>query len=165
MNVLDERPIVFEGAQGLQLDQDNTKYHPHLTPSRTGLKNVCSLLGDVGSPAFTAVYVTRSYITRHGAGPLPFEIRSDEFLSKYPSVKDETNLPNAWQGSLRFGPQIREYYDYAMQDLAYARNRDNIVKCEIAVTCLDQVDHPFLDSLEGLRYLSYGPATKDIKEI
>lgn len=30
--------IVFEAAQGLLLDQNNTEYFPHLTPSNTGIK-------------------------------------------------------------------------------------------------------------------------------
>ena len=31
--------VIFEGAQGLLLDQNNIEYFPHLTPSNTGLTN------------------------------------------------------------------------------------------------------------------------------
>ena len=36
--------IVFENGQGLLLDQNNTEYYPHLTPSNTGAKNVLDII-------------------------------------------------------------------------------------------------------------------------
>ena len=35
---------VFEGAQGLMLDQDRKDYFPNLTPSSTGMKNIRAIL-------------------------------------------------------------------------------------------------------------------------
>ena len=43
-------------------------------------------------------YVTRAYLTRHGAGPLPRE-RPEK---PYPGIVDTTNVPNEHQGTLRF---------------------------------------------------------------
>ena len=45
-------------------------------------------------------YVTRSYLTRHGAGPLPTECAREEIN---PSIIDRTNRPNPHQQELRFG--------------------------------------------------------------
>lgn len=88
---------VFEGAQGLLLDQNNTEFHPHLTPSNTGMDNVRILCAQAGIDEIEAYYVSRTYLTRHGAGPLPGE----DFELRYP---DATNVENEHQGPLRFAP-------------------------------------------------------------
>ena len=98
--------IIFEGAQGLMLDELNLEYAPHLTSSRTGLYEPARILREVYGedariPHTEAVYVTRSYVTRHGAGKLPHEglLDPDNF-----GITDRTNVTNEWQGSLRFAP-------------------------------------------------------------
>ena len=61
-------------------------------------------------------YVTRTYLTRHGAGPFKEECRKEEIN---PYMKDLTNVPNPHQGTLRYGKldvgeflrRIREDYD------------------------------------------------------
>lgn len=88
---------VFEGAQGLLLDQNNAEYFPHLTRSNTGMQNVRVLCAQAGITEIEAYYVSRSYLTRHGAGPLPNE---DPKLS----YTDDTNLDHPYQGRLRFAP-------------------------------------------------------------
>lgn len=88
---------VFEGAQGLLLDQDRKEFWPHVTHSSTGMKNVRALCASAGITEIDGYYVSRTYLTRHGAGPLPGE---DAALS----YSDETNLPHAYQGLLRFAP-------------------------------------------------------------
>ena len=88
---------VFEGAQGLLLDQGNREYFPHLTHSNTGMKNVSVLCAQAGITDKDIYYVSRTYLTRHGAGPLPAE---DLSLSYH----DDTNKSNPWQGALRFAP-------------------------------------------------------------
>jgi adenylosuccinate synthase len=163
--VLEDRDIVFEGAQGLQLDEKNNKYFPHLTPSSTGLKNVCSLLSESNQNTFTAVYATRSYITRHGNGPLPFEIPAKEFLERHPTSFDKTNIKNDWQGSLRYASFNLDYYNDAIKDLELARSKGFNINCEIAITCMDQMNNPELRNMKELKYLSYGPATKDVMEL
>lgn len=86
---------VYEGAQGLLLDQDNKEFFPHVTHSNTGMKNVETLCAQAGTAKKEIYYVSRTYTTRHGAGPLPHE---DSKLS----YVDETNHPTAFQGRLRF---------------------------------------------------------------
>ena len=96
--------IIFEGAQGLLLDEFNLEYAPHLTSSRTGLYEPARILRSVfGDDMINTevVYVTRSYVTRHGAGLLPHENLFDPL--EY-GITDSTNVPNEWQGSLRFAP-------------------------------------------------------------
>lgn len=88
---------VFEGAQGLLLDQNNKEFVPHLTHSNTGMKNVEILCAQAGIKEKEIYYVSRTYLTRHGHGPLPGEDASMSF-------EDDTNHTNPWQGSLRFAP-------------------------------------------------------------
>lgn len=101
---------VFEGAQGLLLDQDNKEFYPHVTRSHTGMKNVRILCNQAGISDIDTYYVSRTYLTRHGAGPLPGEdpkLRYD----------DNTNIPNNWQGSMRFAPlDTRKLLDRCIAD-------------------------------------------------
>lgn len=88
---------VFEGAQGLLLDQNNKEFFPHLTRSNTGMQNVRALCKQAGIDQIDAYYVSRTYLTRHGAGPLPGEDTALRYA-------DDTNLEHPWQGSIRFAP-------------------------------------------------------------
>lgn len=91
--------LIFESGQGLLLDEDYEAYAPHLTSSKTGMLNPASFLAKLGLTLDEAIYVTRSYVTRHGAGPLPCETARAEL----PGVgADLTNQPNEWQGTLRY---------------------------------------------------------------
>jgi adenylosuccinate synthase len=120
--------IVFEGAQGLLLDQDYGDF-PHVTRSNTGLKNVVDLVGDVEMMVY---YVTRAYTTRHGAGPFPHEL--DE--KPYENIVDLTNVPNEHQGTLRFSYLNLDLLIPAIQnDMNYA----NKIYPQIKITCLDQL--------------------------
>lgn len=92
--------VIFEGAQGLLLDSENKEFAPHVTASRTGLVNPASLCNEYGLELELAVYVMRSYVTRHGAGPLPYECEKDALGSV---SEDLTNRENEWQGKLRYG--------------------------------------------------------------
>ena len=93
--------IVFEGAQGLMLDQNNMERFPHLTPSNTGSINPYSILKRLNINASIEVcYITRSYLTRHGAGWLENECKKEDIN---PHMIDKTNVPNDYQGTLRYG--------------------------------------------------------------
>lgn len=127
--------IVFEGAQGLCLDQDSEDF-PHVTYSHTGLKNVVELLRpSVHVP--NVHYVTRTYLTRHGAGNLIGE------HAKPACVVDETNAPNEFQGSLRFAPlnHTRMRSDIR-RDLS--KLNDFYYKAKLMITCCDQIEPDFL---------------------
>ena len=121
--------LIFEGAQGLLLDQDH-HYFPHVTRSKTGMHNVRRIMDEVGGVDHVdAIYVTRTYMTRHGAGPFRTE---DPTLSYH----DDTNAEGEFQGKLRFG-----HLDTFL--LFESINRDlkdaGPVRAMLAVTHVDQI--------------------------
>lgn len=190
--------IIFEGAQGLLLDQAH-EYFPHVTRSNTGIKNAMELIRKAGLltrnesdgettaeiPVETAglpveiIYVTRAYMTRHGAGPFPTELPE----KPYRGIIDLTNIPNPYQDALRFGLVDIDALDREIKkDIKYADGFDCDVR--LAVTCLDQLDEEvdfilgekrmkvpveeFLDILFdriqiSRGYLSYGPTRETIR--
>jgi adenylosuccinate synthase len=144
---LSGRRLLFEGAQGLLLDQERGCF-PHVTRSHTGLRNVLTLADEWGLERLEVTYVTRAYLTRHGAGPLPHELPD----KPYPGVNDPTNLPNAYQGSLRFA-----WLDLDLLQRAIAADRADATRSptlavhpRLAITCLDQI------GAEKMRYYRGG---------
>ena len=144
--------LVFEGAQGLLLDRNNRPYMPYLTPSDTGSKNPFDLLKACEIPYSRdnteVCYVTRSYVTRHGAGPLPHECDREDIS---PGIRDETNVENQWQESLRFArhPGGREFTFAVEDDRKYfgdAQNREQCkgAKVSLMVTHLNETDGKIL---------------------
>jgi adenylosuccinate synthase len=126
--------VLFEGAQGLLLDEEHP-WFPHVTRSKTGLKNVASLMREASLGALRTVFVTRWYLTRHGAGPFPTEVPG----KPAPGIEDRTNLANDWQGSLRFGLlDLAALGDTLRQELAQPLGVS--IEASLAVTCLDQAD-------------------------
>lgn len=94
--------VIFEGAQGLLLS-DNPN-DDHTTPSKTGIDAVDDILsmdlhGAIEWNSAEVYYVTRPYITRHGAGPLEGECPVDMINTE---ITETTNVPNEWQGSMRY---------------------------------------------------------------
>ncbi len=111
--------LIFEAGQGLLLDRGNKEYAPHLTASDTGLINPCAFLSRFGLPLDEAVYVSRAYVTKHGAGPLPCECPREELGAL---ERDRTNEPNAWQGRLRYACHESEaaFVSHVRRDLSRA---------------------------------------------
>ncbi|KZB88187.1 adenylosuccinate synthetase [Amycolatopsis regifaucium] len=101
----DSGRVVFEGAQGVLLDQHHG-FHPHTTWSTTTPHNARTLLG--GRP-HTVLGVTRTYLTRHGAGPLPTE--SASVLARFPEAHNGTG---EYQGAWRAGHLDAALLDYAI---------------------------------------------------
>ena len=94
--------IIFEGGQGLLLDQNNAVDFPYLTPSSTGSTQIAKRIQSLfhSDDSINLYYVTRSYMTRHGAGPMEMECKKEDI---HPNIIDKTNEPNEFQGELRFG--------------------------------------------------------------
>lgn len=94
--------MVFEAGQGLALDKDNKEDFPHLTPSNTGAKVPMNEIKNYvyNSCSVEIFYVTRTYFTRHGAGPLPTECKREDISN---CIEDKTNVPNPYQDSIRYG--------------------------------------------------------------
>lgn len=148
--------VIFEGAQGLMLDEDRIDQFPHVTRSKTGLTNVVHLARRFGLEKLSVTYVSRTYLTRHGAGPL--EAESDWTLP------DSTNIPNQFQGTLRFAPLslavLQQNIEY---DLFRAKNSELEITANIAMSCADQVPVPnprqmFL----ALEHVSFGPTRASV---
>lgn len=146
------RAVIFEGAQGLMLDENRVDQFPHVTRSRTGLANVLYLCAKMGIDRLSVHYVTRTYLTRHGAGPLP-----GQWERRFP---DETNLPNDFQGSLRFAPLSLSDLEHSLAcDLASARSHPVTVRPAIAITCADQLAPAARNDLSlPVSHISFGPA-------
>ncbi|NUT91212.1 MAG: adenylosuccinate synthetase [Saccharothrix sp.] len=91
-HLADTGRLVFEGAQGVLLDETHG-FHPHTTWSTTTPRNARTLLA--GRPA-RVIGVTRTYHTRHGAGPFPTE---DNTLPH----QERHNGTGTYQGGWRTG--------------------------------------------------------------
>ena len=157
--------VVFEGAQGLGLDQDIGVF-PHVTRSHTGLPNVMEIAQEADIHDISVVYVTRSYSTRHGAGPMMGE--GDLPIN----IKDHTNQTNDWQGQLRTAPlNVNERLYWIRADWARIEKYEIMLECGLVVTCLDQFaeggHQRFLTRLEEDIRLpvwaaSFGPTADDV---
>ncbi len=163
--ILSYENVVFEGAQGLLLDQNNPDCLPeHCTTSNTGVKNAMRVLKGLGSrvPAVDIYYMSRCYMTRHGAGPMAGEL----IHKPYEGVVDLTNIPNEYQGALRFA-----YMDFDLLTREIKKDMKNIsvkANVNVAFTCLDQLDaaakftqNGFVDSMDSSRFLAKAKAIFD----
>ena len=170
--------IVFEGAQGLLLDEDH-RFFPHVTHSHTGLRNVLEIAREAQITDLDVTYVTRAYATRHGAGPFPGEQADLHY-------EDRTNVTNDWQGALRFGHLDLDLLGESVQhDLTQVHRSGVIVGATMAVTCLDQLSSEVSYRYGGrstvgstadmllhiqdatklpVRYVSRGPTRDDISD-
>ena len=124
---------IFEGAQGLLLDEDGADF-PHVTRSKTGLANVVRIAQESEIAHLDVTYVTRAYLTRHGAGPL-----ANEWPTAPTGVSDPTNQPNDFQGSLRFAPLDLDTLATRIRDDLNVRAQGITTRARLAVTCLDQM--------------------------
>ncbi|MBQ6621841.1 MAG: adenylosuccinate synthetase [Mogibacterium sp.] len=139
--------IVFENGQGLLLDRAMIRkgYGHHTTPSYTGIRNPAEILREAGLGSadadVEAVYVTRSYMTRHGAGRFDTECPVAEIN---PAIRDLTNLPNQNQGTLRFGRlNLQALVRRVRQDFAGLEAETGIQgEYSIAMTHLNEFAHP-----------------------
>lgn len=127
--------FIFEGAQGVLLDMDFGT-HPHVTRSNTTSKNALRLLSshlpDVAATA-EIFYITRSYQTRHGAGPLP-HIENGIMLF---NSEHETNQYNEHQGPFRTSCLNIDSLNYALEcDAHFSQGLPK----HLLITCLDQVE-------------------------
>lgn len=136
--------VVFEGCQGLLLDQGYIGQTAHLTPSNTGLTNPAeiiknlTLLDFIGKVPVNVHYITRTYLTRHGAGEFPGMCMKEEIN---PTMYDKTNVPNNFQGTIRYGKiDIHKLVERVIYDAK------KIPGCnfDIFVTHLNETDDCFI---------------------
>jgi len=72
-----QRPILFEGAQGTLLDVDHGTY-PYVTSSNTVSGGVMTGVGLGPQCVQEVIGITKAYTTRVGTGPFPTEIENTE---------------------------------------------------------------------------------------
>lgn len=130
---IDGRHVVFEGAQGLMLDEQLGVF-PHVTRSLTGVPFAIEAMNELGlEKNFTTMYVSRAYSTRHGAGQFVGE--GNKIADTFKMV-DLTNKPNDWQECIRVRPlNIDALKSFIQADM----DRGNIQDAKLVLTCLDQV--------------------------
>lgn len=178
--------IIFENGQGLLLDE---KEGIHSTPSKTGLNNPLEILqSGLGEECkninLEIIYVSRPYLTRHGADP-----SFVENLTIMKGCHDKTNVYNPHQGTLRYGEfspkdslYSRIYIDSC--DFCTDRKIDGLINHRdvlswnifVALTHCDQRRRKtFKEYPDGIPntinakdfevvYESYGPTRKDISD-
>ncbi|MEV6559236.1 adenylosuccinate synthetase [Nocardia sp. NPDC051756] len=127
--------LVFEGAQGVLLDEWRG-FHPHTTWSTVEPRNARAMLAEIGSAGYV-LGVTRTYMTRHGAGPLPTE----DLGLAYP---EPHNTTGRYQGEFRLGHLDPILLNYA---IAASGGIDGLA--------LTHLDTP------GTRYAATGYTTDD----
>lgn len=102
--------VLFEGAQGVLLDEWRG-FHPHTTWSTISTTAVDRVAARFGVESPVEHYgVMRSYLTRHGAGPLPtHDGQLDHVLS------EPHNASAGWQGAFRRGHPDAVLLRYALE--------------------------------------------------
>ena len=142
--------LIFEGSQGLLLDQE-FGYFPHVTRAHVSSQNALEIirqydLATVGlstsaglaleadTPAEVQIhYVSRAYQTRHGNGPMTNEQLEGLELAPTPY---ETNQYNEWQGEQRRSLLDIDQLRYALQcDAHYSAGLPRYLH----ISCLDQL--------------------------
>lgn len=128
--------VVFEGAQGLLLDQGNKDCFPHVTRSNTGIANACALSKELDICHIEATYASRCYLTRHGVG----NFQEDPDIGEYFDIKDDTNIENQWQGSLRLGYlDVEALFKRVYQDAGRKPLFGPTVTKRLFFSCCDQM--------------------------
>lgn len=103
------KDIIFENGQGLLLDTDYVGESIYTTPCHVGARIPARIIFEnfAGeNPQVESIYVTRTYLTRHGAGDFANGSAGTTLhsnLSPY-MMEDKTNVPNFGQGSIRYEP-------------------------------------------------------------
>ena len=75
--ILDDKNILFEGAQGALLDIDHGTY-PYVTSNNTTIGGVFTGSGISPKHLDNIIGVTKAYCTRVGRGPFPTQLKEDE---------------------------------------------------------------------------------------
>lgn len=176
-NILNRfKSVVFEGAQGLMLDQNNRDYFPHLTPSNTGVTNamVCIARSEIDNDYEMEVcYVTRTYSTRHGAGRFDMECPREMMMGV---MEDKTNHRNEFQGSFRYGLfDSSAFLAATSKDSSRVRPVKQDAEFTVAFTHADETSDMILTpfgskaiqdfKLGTVKYISRGEKRVDIEKI
>jgi len=145
------KDIIFEGSQGIMLDQ-KIGFFPHVTRCNTTALNAMEIIkNNIHFNTLEVYYVTRCYMTRHGNGPFPeeeIELLSDPSLS---------NPKHDWQGQLKTSQMNFDILEHTIKcNDAIMKRYINYYKKHLIVTCCDQVEtvpYGFMDmSVDNIEY-------------
>jgi adenylosuccinate synthase len=155
------KDFIFESAQGILLDMD-FGFFPHVTRSNTTSKNIIEMAPDLDE----VYYVTRTYQTRHGNGPMTNEDKPIPVLDM--KNGEETNKFGEYQGNFRITELDVNLLNYALQcDSNFLPPK---VKKNLVITCFDQHKISIANLLDSLNtsfenvYISNGPECKSFKK-
>lgn len=157
--------IIYEGGQGLALSEDNRGEWPHVTASDTGAAYAIDDFSDAGDVEIC--YVTRSYLTRHGAGDLPLECDPKSFIRDF--EEDNTNVPNPYQGELRYAPLNDAMLERVMADF---RKQKTTIKPSMSIfmTHMNEATDDMADWIVACpytkkTYLSWSKYAEEVMEV
>lgn len=102
--------VIFEGAQGVLLDEWRG-FHPHTTWSSVHADALDAIADSLSLPEPIRHFgVIRTYMTRHGNGPLP------TFDPALNSLTEHHNSNECWQGDFRRGHPDSVLLRYALKN-------------------------------------------------
>jgi adenylosuccinate synthase len=136
---------IFEGAQGILLDQD-FGFFPNVTRSNTTSKNAITLfseleLGSLQEEWYNQLhadiyYITRPYQTRHGMG---FMSNRDLEAPQLINTENEINIDGGEQGTFRKSILDLDLIQYAIES---DKNFGIYCNRTVVISCLDQIKNP-----------------------
>ena len=152
--------MIFEGAQGVLLDQ-NHGFHPHTTWSDCTPSGALELLEGIDCP-IRRLAVTRAYSVRHGPGPFPTHLPAMDR-----DLDEPHNDDRGWQGAFRRGALDLVALRYGLAAAGGAdglaisfldRVGDSFAVCdgyELDGILTDRLPHPGAGDLEALEDLGH----------
>lgn len=130
--------LIFEGAQGILLDQD-FGFFPNVTRSNTTSKNAYAIIKSLKLPVsdVNIFYITRPYQTRHGIGYMTNRNYPEPILI---NNQNEINKDGGSQGFFRKSILDLDLIKYAIETDSNFIEEKYSVKKHIVITCLDQIE-------------------------
>ena len=136
--------VIFAGRQGSLLDEQ-WGFHPHTTWAQTEPSALVDWLQALGHRPYV-LGLTRSYTTRHGAGPLPSQNAAPLSEADLPS---DDNSWGRWQGGFRVAALDVPLLHYSLKVL----RSSGIIPAGLSISHLDA----FEDTIPLV--MSYGGST------
>jgi len=103
--------LIYEGSQGLLLDQDSV-FYPNVTPSQVGLQTL-----DINN---AEIYLcSRVYLTRHGNGYVP---KGGDLINHIINIEDVCNPENKFQGAMKYGLLDTSLFKLALKNISVSTN-------------------------------------------
>ncbi len=128
----------YSARLGRAVDGDSKNVHT--TPSRTGTGDISEMLKSIcGEYNLECCYVTRTYMTRHGAGPFETECGIAKINAE---IRDLTNVYNAHQGHIRYGTiDADKLFERISADYMGIKGKNTVLSA--AVTHMNETDGKF----------------------